>query len=94
MRPPTDNVGKLLWFTLGAKTSELIHQNIHVEGIVDDMKEYVLDADVIDEIAGSGDRKKVKRLENELVKRLKKHASNPRIKDMSERLEKLRDQLL
>ncbi len=91
VKPSNDNIGKLLWHTLGAKTSELIHKNIHVKGIVDEMEEYVLDAEVIEEIAGNGDRKKIKRLEKALVKRLSKHSDDPRFKDLSERLEKLRD---
>jgi len=91
VKPSSDNIGKLLWHTLGAKTSELIHKNIHVDGIVDEMKEYILDADVIDEIAGSGDPKKVKQLEKEIEKRLKKHGDDPRFTELSERLEKLRD---
>ena len=95
VKPSSDNIGKLLWHTLGAKTSELIHKNIHVEGIVDEivdeMKEYVLDAEVIDEIPGSGDPKKAKQLEKALAKRLKKQDDDPRFKDLSERLESLRD---
>lgn len=91
VKPSDDNIGKLLWHTLGAKTSELIHQNIHVAGIVDDMDEYVLDADVIDEIAGTAEPKKIKELEKALAKRLKKHNGDPRFKHLSERLEKLRD---
>lgn len=91
VKPSSDNIGKLLWHTLGAKTSELIHKNIHVDGIVDEMKEYVLDAEVIEEIAGSGDPKKVKGLEKEIEKRLKKSGDDPRFKDLSERLENLRD---
>ena len=91
VKPSSDNVGKLLWHSLGAKTSELIHEHVHVKGIVDEMEEYVLDADVIDNIAGTGDPKQVKRLEKELAKRLYKHADNPRFNDLSERLEKLRD---
>jgi type I restriction enzyme R subunit len=91
VKPSSDNIGKLLWYTLGAQTSALIHEHIHVKGITDEMKEYVLDADVIDEIAGSGDKKKVKRLEKELSKRLKKHGEDPRFKDLSERLVILRD---
>ena len=91
VKPSSDNIGKLLWHTLGAKTSELIHEHIHVKGIVDEMEEYVLDADVIDTIANSGDQKQAKRLQKELAKRLKKHGDDPRFKDLSERLEKLRD---
>ncbi|MGE9268176.1 MAG: type I restriction endonuclease subunit R, partial [Verrucomicrobiales bacterium] len=48
VKPSNDNIGKLLWHSLGAKTSELIHEHIHVKGIVDEMEEYVLDADIID----------------------------------------------
>ncbi len=55
------------------------------------MTEYILDADVIDSIAGRGDPKKVKRLEKELAKRLNKHQGDPRFQDLSERLEQLRD---
>jgi type I restriction enzyme R subunit len=91
VKPSSDNIGKLLWHSLGAKTSALIHQHIHVAGIVDEMKEYILDAEVIDEIAGSGDPKKAKQLEKVLAKRLKKHDGDPRFKDLSERLEALRD---
>jgi type I restriction enzyme R subunit len=91
VKPSSDNIGKLLWYTLGAQTSALIHEHIHVKGITDEMKEYVLDADVIDEIAGSGDAKKIKGLEKELTKRLSKHGKDPRFKDLSERLVILRD---
>ena len=30
MRPASDHIGKLLWFSLGAQTTKLIHDNIHV----------------------------------------------------------------
>jgi type I restriction enzyme R subunit len=91
VKPSNDNIGKLLWYTLGAKTSELIHKNIHVAGMVDDMKEYILDAEVIEEIASSGDPKKAKQLEKAVAKRLNNHGDDPHFKDLSERLEKLRD---
>lgn len=91
VKPSDDNIGKLLWHSLGARTSALIHEGIHVRGIVGSNDEYVLDADVIDEIAGSRDPKKLKQLEKELLKRMKKHEGDPRFKDLSERLEHLRD---
>ena len=34
VKPSSDNIGKFLWHSLGAKTSALIHQHIHVAGIV------------------------------------------------------------
>ncbi len=91
VKPSNDNIGKLLWHSLGARTSALIHQGIHVGGITGSSDEYVLDADVIDEIAGSRDPNKVKQLEKALAKRLKKHGGDPRFKELSERLEQLRD---
>jgi type I restriction enzyme R subunit len=88
VRPPSDNIGKLLWHSLGAKTTELIHENIHVGGIEDDLEEYVLDADVIDDIAKSGNSEKLIKI---LEGRLGKHRGDPVFEDLSERLEKLRN---
>jgi type I restriction enzyme R subunit len=80
-------VGKLLWHSLGAKTIELIHKNVHVGKVADDLEEYILDADVIDDISKSGDSKK---LVNILKGRLRGHGE-PIFKELSERLEQLRD---
>jgi type I restriction enzyme R subunit len=90
VRPASDNIGKLLWFSLGAQTTKLIHENIHV-GDVHQLDEFVLDADVIEEIFNNPDPKNAKKLEKILVKRFKKHAGNPRFKKLSDRLEELRD---
>jgi type I restriction enzyme R subunit len=40
---PTSGNGRLLWHALGAKTIELIHQNVHVEAVHDDLETLVLD---------------------------------------------------
>lgn len=90
VKPASDNIGKLLWFTLGSKTTELIHQSIHV-GEVHHLEEFVLDADVIEDIFNNPDEKRTKNLEKELIKRFKKNAANPKFKKLSERLEELRD---
>ncbi len=45
---PTSGNGKLLWHTLGAKTIELIHQNVHVEAIRDDLDTLVVDAALLE----------------------------------------------
>lgn len=90
VRPTSDNIGKLLWFTLGSETTKLIHENIHV-GEVHHLDEFVLDADIIEDIFNNPDPKKAKKLEKSLVKRFKKHAGNPKFKSLSERLEDLRD---
>ncbi|MFT4806226.1 MAG: type I restriction enzyme R subunit, partial [Psychroserpens sp.] len=91
VRPAADNVGKLLWFSLGAQTTKLIHENIHV-GEIHKLEEFVLDADVIEDIFNNPDPKNAKKLEKLLIKRFKKHAGHPKFKSLSERLEALRDQ--
>tara|TARA_R110000737_G_scaffold181275_2_gene204878 strand:- start:125 stop:3091 length:2967 start_codon:yes stop_codon:yes gene_type:complete len=90
VKPAGDNLGKLLWFSLGAQTTKLIHENIHV-GDVHQLDEFVLDADVIEEIFNNPDPKNAKKLEKILAKRFKKHAGNPKFKKLSDRLEELRD---
>ena len=90
VKPASDNIGKLLWLTLGAQTTQLIHENIHV-GDVHILEEYVLDADVIEDIFNNPDSKKIKQLEKLLIHRFQKHADRPEFKKLSERLEELRD---
>ena len=55
------------------------------------LDEFVLDADVIEEIFNNPDPKNAKKLEKILAKRFKKHAGNPKFKKLSDRLEELRD---
>ncbi len=90
VRPSSDHIGKLLWFSLGAQTTKLIHENIHV-GEVHQLDEFVLDADVIENIFNNPDPNNAKKLEKILVKRFKKYAGNPKFKKLSELLEALRD---
>ena len=90
VRPATDTTGRLLWFRLGAQTTKLIHENIHV-GDVHNLDEFVMDADVIENIFNNPDPKHRKSLEKFLIKRFRKHGGDPRFKKLSERLENLRD---
>ncbi|CAA6812664.1 MAG: Type I restriction-modification system, restriction subunit R (EC [uncultured Aureispira sp.] len=90
VRPASDNIGKLLWFTLGAQTTKLIHENIHV-GEVHQLQEFVLDADVIEDIFNNPDPKNGKKMVRILVNRIGGHLGNPTFKKLSERLEALRD---
>jgi type I restriction enzyme R subunit len=89
VRPASDNIGKLLWFSLGAQTTKLIHENIHV-GDIHVLEEFVLDADVIEEIFNNPDPKHAKKLEKILIKRFQKYGNNLKFKKLSERLEELR----
>lgn len=90
VKPAINDIGKLLWFTLGAQTTKLIHENIHVKGI-DILDEFILDGDVIDEIANKRDPRKIKELERKLIERFKKDPGNPKFKKLSVRLEDLKD---
>jgi type I restriction enzyme R subunit len=89
---PTSGTGKLLWHALGAKTIELIHQNVHVESVRDDLETLVVDAELLEAVMGSADpTKRAKEFESKLTARLRKHMGNPRFKKLSERLEALKD---
>jgi type I restriction enzyme, R subunit len=90
VKPASPNIGKLLWFSLGAQTTKLIHENIHV-GDLHQLEEFVLDADVIEDIFNNPDTKNTRKLEKILIKRFQKHVNNPKFKKLSERLEELRD---
>lgn len=89
---PAGGQGALLWHALGAKTVELIHQNVQVGTVRDDLDELVFDADVIEAILEAPDRKqKAKDIEIKLTGRLRWHQGNPRFKPLSERLEALKE---
>ena len=91
VKPAADDGGRLLWHALGAQTTALIHEHIHVSGISHDMAEMILDADVIDELMNKKDPAQAKKLLILLTGRLYKHGDNPIFKKLSERLEALRD---
>ena len=91
MQPPSGH-GKLLWHALGAKTVELIHENVHVEVVRDDLDTLVMDADVLEDLLSDPDpKKKAKELEIKLIQRIKKHAGDKQFVELGERLEKLRE---
>lgn len=90
---PTDGRGSLIWAALGAKTIELVHANVTVDKIINDMDILSLDADVIDEyIESKKDLKKItKKIEIDLVARLTIHGNDPKFIKLGERLEDLRE---
>ena len=89
---PVSGSGKLLWHRLGAKTIELINENVHVEAVRDDIDALVLDAEVLDSILkDTNPEKKARVIEIKLIARLRKHSGNPKFKELGERLEKIRE---
>ena len=88
---PASNTGRLLWHRLGAKTIELIHENVHVEAVHDDLEMLVVDADLLEAVLGTPDpKKKGREIEIKVFRRLRKHLHDPRFKDLAERLEDLK----
>lgn len=88
---PSSGHGKLIWHSLGAKTIELIHQNVHVDAVRDDLDTLVLDADLLEAVLSNPDPNKVKEIEIKLKRRLRVHGGNPKFKQLSERLDALKD---
>src|SRR5690554_555126 len=89
VKPASDHTGKLLWLTLGAETIRLMHDHISV-GEVHNLDEFVLDADVIENIFNNPDPTEARRIEDVLIRRFQKHGGNPKFRKLSERLEDLR----
>ena len=91
VKPPSGN-GKLLWHVLGAKTIELIHQNVHLDTVHDDIETLVMDAEVLESVLGAPDpKKKGKTLEINLIARLRRHGGNPKFVALGERLERIKE---
>jgi type I restriction enzyme R subunit len=90
VKPPSGQ-GKLLWHALGAKTLDLIHENVHVEAVRDDLDTLVMDADFLEELLSGRNPQQAKVLEFKLIARLRKHKDNPVFIALGKRLEDLKD---
>ena len=89
---PSSGNGRLLWHALGAKTVELINENVHVESVHDEVEALVMDAEVLEEILKNSEpEKKAREIEIKLSARLRKHADNPEFKALGDRLEQIKE---
>jgi len=90
---PTDGRGGLIWAALGAKTIELVHQNVTVGETDEDMDILAMDADLIDDfLEKQKDLKKAaKKVEISLVAKILNHAQDPKFIRLGEKLEALRE---
>ena len=86
---PSNGSGKLLWHTLGAKTIELIHQNVSVDAVSGDLESIVLDEDTLGAVLNP--KKKAKEVQIEVAKRLRGLTGHPKFKKLSKRLEELKE---
>ena len=88
---PVSTTGRLLWHRLGAKTIELIQNNVHVVALNDDLDTLVVDAELLEAVLGVPDPKqKAKEIEIKVISRLRKHVHDPRFRALAERLEDLK----
>ena len=91
VKPPSGN-GKLLWHALGAKTVEVVHENVHLETVRDDLDTLVMDPEVLEGILETEEpKKKSKEIEIKLIARFNRHKGNPKFVALGERLEKLKE---
>jgi len=91
VKPSTGN-GRLVRHVLGAKTIDLIHENVHVDAIRDDLETLVLDAGLLAAVLENTDPNvKAKEIDIKISRRLRRHMGDSRFKELSERLEALRE---
>ena len=77
---PSTGTGRLLWHRLGAKTIKLIHENVRVYAVRDDLDTLVMDAELLEAALGNPDpEKKAKEISVKLTGRLRKAYGQPQI---------------
>ena len=87
--------GNLIWTLLGAKTIEIIHNNIDTIDIGQSLEDLVVDADVINSVLDDEKKveKKIVEIEKMLRLRIGEHKGDPKYKQFAEKLDELRERL-
>jgi type I restriction enzyme R subunit len=90
---PVTTIGGLVWAALGAKTLEIVHENISVDEPPDVTDILELDADLIDDFFEHNKEgmRKTKELEINLIARIRKFAKDDTFIKLGDRLEELRE---
>lgn len=85
----------LIWTLLGAKTIEIIHNNIDTIDIGQSLEDLVVDADVINSVLDDEKKveKKIVEIEKMLRLRIGEHKGDPKYKHFAEKLDELRERL-
>ena len=91
---PTNGAGGLIWTALGAKTMEIVNANIDIGETHEDEEILSLDADLIDAFIEKhkGAKNAAKRVEIDLVAKIRQHTDDPKFVHLGDKLEKLREQ--
>ena len=88
---PVSEIGRLLWRTFGAKTIQLIHDNIHVESAPKELDKFILDADMIAKLTNDQERRrKAREVIIRIAERLRRQPTNPKFIELGRRLEELK----
>lgn len=87
--------GSLMWKLLGAKTIEIIHNNIDTIDIGTPLEDLVVDASVIESVLDDekSRQKKIVEVERMLRIRLGEHRADPKFKRFAEKLDELRERM-
>ncbi|WP_048125625.1 hypothetical protein [Methanosarcina lacustris] len=88
---PTSGNGKLIWYVLGPKTLDLIHENTTVQTIRDDLETLIMDADILEKISEKEASGKAKDIEIKIEWKLHKNKNDPRFKELGKKLEELKN---
>ena len=88
---PSSGNGKLIWHALGGKTLKLVHENVIVHTIRDDLETLIMDASILEHISESEAKGKAKKLAVKIEWKLHIHVDDPRFNELGERLEKLKE---
>lgn len=92
---PVSTGGSLIWTLLGAKTIEIIHQNIDRIDIGTSIEDLVVDGDVINMVLEEAKQHPAKIVEVEKMLRLRlgEHKGDPNFKAFAEKLDELRQRM-
>jgi len=86
---PVGQTGALVWAALGPETIKMIHEHTDIKRIRDDIDELIMDEHAIFTLTEKEQEKRARRLEIDLMGRLRGHGEAVFV-ELGERLEKLR----
>lgn len=90
---PTNGSGGLIWAALGAKTLDIVNSNLDVGKVIEDEEILTLDEKLIEEYINKYKDlpTATKKVEIDLVAKIRKHSKNPKYIELGEKLEQLRE---
>ena len=90
LRPPS-GIGALLWHNLGAKTIDLIHRNVTVDHIGQDLETLVLEESILHLLTDDQASKKGQQITMAIERVLRKKGNAAKFEQLGERLQRLQE---